>query len=171
MIMMPLLVFIFIAIQLLFVAYIDFKTTKISNMWVFINSFFFLVLTFVYPQIYFFKLSVLMFSLAFLFVGFGLFVMNVMGGGDSKYLASIYLLVPQPFQETVFLYLLYTTVIVGSSLLLFNAIKNFDNIILLGRIGDISGIKKIFGKKFTYAPVIFIAWMWFGWQNRMMLGY
>jgi len=94
-----------------------------------------------------------------------------MGGGDSKYLASFYLLVPHSFQETVYLYLLYTTVIVGSSLLLFNAIKNFDNIVVLIRIGDVRGIKKIFGKKFTYAPVIFIAWMWFGWQNRLVLGY
>jgi len=169
--MLPLLVFIFISIQLLFVAYIDFKTTKISNLWVAINFIFFVVLTFVYPQIYVWKFSAFLFSLAFLFVGFVLFLMNIMGGGDSKYLASFYLLVPHPFQETVFLYLLYTTVIVGSSLLLFNAIKNFDNIVVLVRIGDIRGIKKIFGKKFTYAPVIFIAWMWFGWQNRLVLGY
>ncbi len=169
--MMPLLVFVFISIQLLFVAYIDFKTTKISNMWVVINFLFFVLLTFVYPQIYIWKFSAFLFSLAFLFVGFALFLMNIMGGGDSKYLASFYLLVPHSFQETVFLYLLYTTVIVGSSLLLFNAIKNFDNIVVLIRIGDVRGIKKIFGKKFTYAPVIFIAWMWFGWQNRLVLGY
>jgi prepilin peptidase CpaA len=169
--MMPLLVFIFIAIQLLVVAYIDFKTTKISNVWIFINGLFFVVLTFVYPHIYIWKFSALLFSLAFLFVGFALFIMNIMGGGDSKYLASFYLLVPPLFQETVFLYLLYTTVIVGSSLLLFNALKNFDNIVILIRIGDIRGIKKIFGKKFTYAPVIFIAWMWFGWSNRLTLGY
>ncbi len=97
--------------------------------------------------------------------------MNIMGGGDSKYLSSLYVLVPLGFQDTVFLYLLYTTVIVGSSLLLFNALKNFDKILLLVKIGDIDGIKKIFGKKFTYAPVIFIAWMWFGWQNHSVLGY
>ena len=94
-----------------------------------------------------------------------------MGGGDSKYLFSFYLLVPLGFQEGVFLYLLYTTVIVGSSLLLFNALKNFDRIALMFRVGDLAGIKKIFGQKFTYAPVIFIAWMWFGWQNHSVLGY
>ncbi|MDD4973049.1 MAG: hypothetical protein PHY93_01795 [Bacteriovorax sp.] len=113
----------------------------------------------------------MLFPVAFLIVGFALFVVNIMGGGDSKYLSSLYLLIPLGFQEIVFLYLLYTTVIVGSSLLLFNTLKNFDKIVLLVKIGDVKGIKKIFGKKFTYAPVIFIAWMWFGWQNHSVLGY
>lgn len=169
--MLPIIVFIFIAIQLLVVAYVDFKTRKISNVWILINFIFFCVLTFLFPKIYMWHISTLLFPLAFLLVGYGLFIMNIMGGGDSKYLASFYLLIPLTFQETVFLYLLYTTVIVGSSLLLFNALKNFDNIILLVKIGDVNGIKKIFGKKFTYAPVIFIAWMWFGWQNRSILNY
>lgn len=169
--MMPMMVFIFLSIQLLVVAYVDFKTTKISNVWILINFIFFCVLTIVYPKIYVWSFSVMLFPVAFLIVGFVLFVMNIMGGGDSKYLFSLYLLIPLGFQEIVFLYLLYTTVIVGSSLLLFNALKNFDKIVLFVRIGDVKGIKKIFGKKFTYAPVIFIAWMWFGWQNHSVLGY
>lgn len=169
--MLPMIVFIFISMQLLVVAYVDFKTSKISNIWILINFIFFCVLTFLFPKIYVWNINALIFPLVFLLVGFTLFVMNIMGGGDSKYLASFYLLIPLGFQETVFLYLLYTTVIVGSSLLLFNALKNFDNIVLLVKVGDINGIKKIFGKKFTYAPVIFIAWMWFGWQNRLILGY
>ena len=169
--MMPLMVFIFISIQLLVVAYVDFKTRKISNVWILINFLLFCVLTFLFPKIYLWSFSAFLFPVAFLVVGFALFVMNIMGGGDSKYLSSLYILVPLGFQETVFLYLLYTTVIVGSSLLLFNALKNFDRIVILVRIGDVVGIKKIFGKKFTYAPVIFIAWMWFGWQNHSVLGY
>jgi prepilin peptidase CpaA len=103
--------------------------------------------------------------MAFLLVGFLLFAFNIMGGGDSKYLSSFYLLVPVSYQDSVFLYLLYTTIIIGSSLLLFNMIKNFDRIIEMVSIGNITGVKRIFGKKFTYAPVIFVAWMWFGWQN------
>jgi prepilin peptidase CpaA len=168
---MPMMVFIFLSIQLLVVAYVDFKTSKISNIWLIINFIFFCLLTIVYPKIYVWSFSVMLFPVAFLIVGFALFVVNIMGGGDSKYLSSLYLLIPLQFQDIVFLYLLYTTVIVGSSLLLFNALKNFDKIVLLVRIGDVKGIKKIFGKKFTYAPVIFIAWMWFGWQNHSVLGY
>ena len=169
--MLPIMVFVFLAIQLLVVAYVDFKTRKISNMWLLINGIFFLVLTFVYPQNYAWSFNVLLFPASFLIVGFGLFALNIMGGGDSKYLSSLYLLIPLKFQEIVLLYLLYTTVIIGSSLLLFNALKNLDRIVLLVKIGDARGIRKIFGKKFTYAPVIFIAWMWFGWQNRVILDY
>ena len=167
--MLPMMVFLFISIQLLLVAYVDFKTTKISNVWSFANIIVFFVLSFLYPQVYIWSWDVLLFPVAFLLVGFVLFVMNIMGGGDSKYLSSLYLLVPLGFQDAVFLYLLYTTVIVGSTLLLFNALKNFDQIVVMLKTGDIVGIKKIFGKKFTYAPVIFIAWMWFGWQNYSLL--
>lgn len=162
-------VYIFIAIQLLFVAYIDFKTRKISNIWMIINGLFFCLLTLIFPQYYNWSLGVFLFPVVFLFVGFGLFLMNIMGGGDSKYLSSLYLLIPLEFQETTFFYLLYATVLVGSTLLLFNLLKNLDIIIVHFRMGDIQGIKRIFGKKFTYAPVIFIAWMWFGWQNYKFL--
>lgn len=169
--MIPWIVFIFISFQLLVVAYIDFKTRKISNFWFLVNFLFFCLLTFIFPKLYLWQLSTLLFPLAFLVVGFSLFVMNIMGGGDSKYLSSFYLLVPSGFQERVFLYLLYTTVIVGSSMLLFNVLKNFDRIVVMVKLRDLSGIKKIFGQKFTYAPVIFIAWMWFGWKNSELLGF
>jgi len=169
--MFPWVVYIFISIQLLFVAYIDFKTQKISNMWMFINTLFFVILSFIFPEHYPVNLQVFIIPIVFLFVGFGLFLMNIMGGGDSKYLSSLYLLVPLKFQEITFIYLLYSTILVGSILLLVNILKNFDTIVVHLKMKDIVGIKKIFGKKFTYAPVIFIAWMWFGWQNYKFLGF
>jgi prepilin peptidase CpaA len=155
--------------QLLVVAYIDFKSKIISNIWMLINFIFFCLLTWIFPGLFAWKVATFIYPLAFLFVGFGLYFLKIMGGGDSKYLSSLYLIVPYSFHEKVFLFLLYTTVIVGSSLLLFNLIKNFDRIIILAKTNDITGIKKIFGKKFTYAPVIFISWMWFGWQNLAFL--
>lgn len=167
--MLPIVVFVFILIQLLFVAYIDFKTKKISNMWMLINSIFFVLLTLIFPHIYTWNLQLFVFPLAFLFVGFALYTLNIMGGGDSKYLSSLYLLVPLNLQEAVFTYLLYATVLVGSSLLLYSALKHLDIIVIHIRMKDVAGIKRIFGKKFTYAPVIFIAWMWFGWQNYKIL--
>jgi prepilin peptidase CpaA len=169
--MFPMVVYIFVAIQLLVVAYVDFKTRKISNMWLVVNFLFFCLLSLVFPTIYSWSLQVFLFPLAFLFVGFALFILNVMGGGDSKYLASLYLLVPLSFQETTFTYLLYATVLVGSTMLLLNLLKNLDIIVIHFRMGDIAGIKKIFGKKFTYAPVIFIAWMWFGWQHYKIISF
>lgn len=169
--MLPIVVYIFISIQLLFVAYIDFKTKKISNVWMLINFIFFVVLTFVFPLSYTWSIQVFIFPMAFLFVGFSLFMLNIMGGGDSKYLSSLYLLVPLEHQEVTFVYLLYATILVGSTLLLFNILKNLDIIIHHFKMRDIAGIKRIFGKKFTYAPVIFIAWMWFGWQNYKILSF
>ena len=169
--MLPIVVYIFVSIQLLFVAYIDFKTQKIANMWMIINFLFFCLLSLVFPTLYVWSIHMLIFPSAFLFVGFALYVMNIMGGGDSKYLSSLYLLVPLDLQETVFIYLLYATVLVGSTLLLFNLLKNLDIIIIHFKMKDIAGIKKIFGTKFTYAPVIFIAWMWFGWQNYKLLSF
>ena len=74
--MLPIMVFIFLAIQLLVVAYVDFKTRKISNMWLLINGIFFLVLTFVYPQNYAWSFNVLLFPASFLIVGFGLFALH-----------------------------------------------------------------------------------------------
>jgi prepilin peptidase CpaA len=168
---LPIVVYIFIAIQLLVVAYIDFKTKKISNMWMLINFLFFCLLTLVFPTIYTWSFSAFFFPMAFIFVGILLFMMNIMGGGDSKYLSSLYLLVPVNFQETTFIYLLYATVLVGSTLLVFNTLKNFDTIVVYFKTRDIAGIRRIFGKKFTYAPVIFIAWMWFGWQNLKILSF
>jgi prepilin peptidase CpaA len=167
--MFPIVVFLFVSIQLLVVAYVDFKTKLISNKWLFINFLFFALLSLIFPEHYTWKPVTFVFPIAFLFVGFGLYVLKIMGGGDSKYLSSLFLLVPYAFHENVFLHLLYTTVIVGSSLLIINFIKNFDKFIVLIKIQDIAGIKKLFGKKFTYAPVIFISWMWFGWQNLRYL--
>ena len=167
--MIPAVVFIFLSIQLLVVAYTDFKTKKISNIWFLINFLFFCVLSLIFPQIYVWKIGTFIFSFVFLMVGILLFWMNIMGGGDSKYLSSFYLLIPPVYQDSVFLYLLYTTIIVGSSILLFNALQNFDRLVLLFRMQDLSGIKKIFGTRFTYAPVIFIAWMWFGWANLSLI--
>lgn len=167
--MIPLTVFIFLSIQLLFVAYADLKTRTISNFWILINVAVYVLLLVIFPKVYSFNLNTFIFPLAFFVVGFVLFFLKIMGGGDSKYLSSMFLLVPVDFQDTTFIYLLYTTILVGSTLIVFNVLKNFDKIIFMARMYDISGIKRIFGKKFTYAPVIFIAWMWFGWQNRLVI--
>ena len=29
---------------------------------------------------------------------------------------------------------------------------------------DINKVKQVFGTKFTYAPVILLAWIWLGWE-------
>jgi prepilin peptidase CpaA len=103
------------------------------------------------------------FALVFIVVGFGLYMFKIMGGGDSKFLATFFLLIPLNFQEQVFYYLLIITIIVGLIIFINNLIVSHEKIIESIKNKNIDGIKSCFGSKFAYAPVILITWIWFGW--------
>ena len=164
---MPGLVFYFLLIELLGVSYIDFFFGKIHNIWPILNILLYALLIFIFPDYYVFNLKTFVFPLAFIFVWYILYLMNIMGAGDSKYLFSFFLLVPTPKQEEVFICLAYTTIFVGVFLLASTIVLNFKKILYALRLRDIGSIKKIFGSKFTYAPVILISWIWFGWINSL----
>jgi prepilin peptidase CpaA len=89
--------------------------------------------------------------------------MKIMGGGDSKFLATIFLLIPLRFQDTVFYYLLISTIIIGSISFIQNIIINWDLIANAVRSKEKGAIRKCFGRKFPYAPVVLLTWGWFGW--------
>ncbi len=163
--MMPMAIYLFLCVELIMVSYLDLKFRKISNQWPILNIILFAILVFLFPEIYVLSWKTFILPLTFILVGFFLFILKIMGGGDSKFLATLYLLIPLNIQDIALVYLLYTTILVGGSLLFYNAAKNFDKILILSRTYDVMGIKRIFGKKFSYAPVIFIAWVWFGLQN------
>ena len=134
-------------------------------MWPLLNIFLFILLLFIMPAQYSFKFQTFVYSLVFLFVGFVLFLLKIMGAGDTKYLFSFYILVPVSLHETALLLLLYTTVFLGLCVLLVNIIKNFDKIIKAISVLDIREIKRIFGKKLPFAPMILISWVWLGWEK------
>jgi prepilin peptidase CpaA len=163
---LPISVFIFLFMQLILVAYGDIKTKKIPNYWALINISIFALLTFLFPEQYRWEMKTFIFPIAFFFVGFVLFLLKIMGGGDSKYLVSFYLLTPVDLHESAFLCLLFSTIIVGLFLLIMNALNNFEKILTAIKYMDTIAIKQIFGTKFSYAPVILISWMWFGLENR-----
>lgn len=167
----PIPLFIYLLIQLLGVSFIDIKYRKISNYWSLLNIALFLVCVFVFPDLYKFSLSTFFYPLVFLGVGFLLFAMKIMGGGDSKYLFSFFLLVPESFHEPFMVKLLYSTAVIGFSLLIYNTIQNFDKIFFSIRIMDVKGIKSAYGTKFAYAPVITISWIAFGWEVRNILAF
>ena len=50
-----------------------------------------------------------------------------------------------------------------------NILENLDRLIVAFRTSNLSLIKGVFGKKFTFAPVIFVSWLWFGWTIREKL--
>ena len=138
---MPLLIYIYIAIQLLTVAYIDIKTKKISNKWPMANLFLYSVLLILLPQYYQFNMETFVWPIGFFTAGFILFILKVMGGGDSKYLASFYLLIPVTFHEEAFMSLAVATIFVGGSVFVKNLLKNSDIIILAWKERNVLYIK------------------------------
>lgn len=164
--MIPLPIYLFVLIELAFVAYGDVKTNKIPNLWAILNIIAFIALLFVAPQFYEFSLQTFAFSFAFLAVGFVLFLLKIMGGGDTKFLFSLFLLVPLNLHERVFYYLLISTVIIGGFLLIQNTLKNFKPILRAILDGNTQQVKSFYGTKFSYAPVILITWIWIGFTIR-----
>jgi prepilin peptidase CpaA len=95
-------------------------------------------------------------------VGFLLFLLNIMGGGDSKYLASLFLIIPLQAQNQFLNFLLISTIFVGFMFFLRNVYKHRVMLIASLRLKDKQGVKSCFGTKFAYAPVILIAWIFLG---------
>lgn len=167
--MFPLLLFFFLFLELIFVSYLDFKYKKIKNIWSVLNLIVFIICIFVYPNLFLISFDTFFYPIVFLGVGFVLFTLKVMGGGDSKFLFSFFLLVPEAFHEVFFMKLIYSTIMIGLILLLFNTIKNFDKLIELTKYRQFNRYKEVYGTKFAYAPVIGISWIIFGWEIRKLL--
>ena len=98
-----------------------------------------------------------------------LFLVKIMGGGDSKYLFSIYLLIPIALQDSAFLNLVYSTLFLGGIIFITNIIRNFDKIIDAIKSKDMGSLRIIIGRKFSFSPIILISWIFFGWENYKLL--
>ncbi|MDD0854558.1 prepilin peptidase [Halobacteriovorax sp. GB3] len=161
---MPLSIYLFFLIELVVVSYIDFKKGKISNNWSYLHLAFAVLFLFIFPSSYELGLELIKFPLLFFFGGFVMFALGIMGGGDAKYLATLFLCVPISLHDQAFEYLLYATVLVGGTLFVINLLKNFQSFILFLRMKDRNFIKGVFGKRFSYAPVILLGWLILGWN-------
>lgn len=159
---MPWYVYTLVFIELLVVAWIDFKTSIISNYWFLINILAFVLLSIFLPKIYIWGIQNFFIPAAFILVGFMLFQLNIMGAGDSKYLFSLFLLVPFEQQDQAFYTLIYSTLVVGSMSFIINIYQNKKRLAVAFDRKDTELIRGVFGKKFTYAPVILLSWIWFG---------
>lgn len=156
---MPISVFLFLFVELLAVSYIDWRYKKISNFWSILNILLYFAVLQVFPGVYVLSWQSLMVSMSFLFVGFILFRLKIMGAGDSKFLFSLYLLIPESLQEDCFLYLAYSTILIGVSLLIYNTYRNIDLLDNAVKTKNISIIKKVYGSRFSYAPVVLLSWV------------
>jgi prepilin peptidase CpaA len=164
--LIPLPLYIFILIELIFVSVGDIKYRKIPNLWIILNLFASATLFISFPEIYEFRNEAFQFTVVFIIVGFALFLLKVMGGGDSKFLASFFLMIPFSFQDKVFSYLLVSTVMIGCAFFIHNIFKNHEEIYTSVRDKNLQGVKKCFGTKFPFAPVILVTWVLIGWDLK-----
>ena len=158
----PLSIYLFLLLELVFVSYGDLKSKKIPNFWSLLHLVCFVILLFFAPGLYIFHWATFLYSVAFFVVGFALFSLNIMGGGDSKFLATFFLLIPLAYQHQAFLLLLGSTIVVGGSLFLTHLITYRQQIIYCLRTKDVKNLKNYFGSKFSYAPVILLSWVLLG---------
>lgn len=161
------ILFSFFAIELLVVAYGDVKEKKIFNIWSLLNLLFFAILCFAFPDLYSFHIKTFLFPLVIFATGFVLFLLKIMGGGDTKFLSTFFLVVPYGLHERLFILLMYSTCIIGAFILVTNTASNFSEIVKYARLGSYKEVKKYFGSKFSFAPVILIAWIWLGWSIKI----
>ena len=155
-------VFILIFIELIFVGWIDFKTHKISNRWVFLNIGLSIVFHLFIQHLYPLSWEVLIFPIGFIGIGFFLFLLNIMGAGDSKFLASLFLIVPLEFHMPFFEKILVSTLINGSILILAKTLFHRRTLYAYFISRYWNGIKEIIRSRISYAPVIVLAWLLLG---------
>ncbi len=85
-----------------------------------------------------------------------------MGAGDSKFLASLFLLTPSEYQIILFEKILVSTIVTGALLLSFSFVRNRKVLIAFMTNRHWRGIRDIIKSRFSYAPVISVAWLLLG---------
>lgn len=153
--------YIFLLIQLFVVSFVDFKLKKIHNFWTLINIILFLGLfAFSYLSL---SWSHFIIPLLIFISGYILYLGNIVGAGDVKYLFGLTLLLP-PSEQLFFIeYLAYSTLVVASFLFISSVLLNFSRLKVSLITFDFVALKSYFGAKFSFAPVILVAWLWMGW--------
>lgn len=148
--------------ELITVAWIDFKSEKISNKWILINCFASILFHLLARNLYPLDWGVFIFPVGFIVVGFFLYLMNVMGAGDSKFLASLFLVIPLEFHLPFFEKLVISTLLTGGILFLYRILVNGSKIKAYFLSRSWEGIREALKSRFSYAPVIFLAWIILG---------
>lgn len=156
------LIFILIGLELMLVAWWDVKHKKISNYWVLTNILLAIFLHMMFSDMYPLTWEFFIFPVSWILIGFVLFLAKIMGAGDSKFLASLFLLIPHELHMVMFEKLLLTTIIVGLITLTFKVIKDFQKLKAYTLNTYWKGIIISIRSRFSYAPVIVLAWLLLG---------
>ena len=153
----------FILIELAIISLIDIKIKKISNMWS-LGHLVVALLLYIFSESYFWSWPVLIYPLLWFLLGFALFLLRIMGAGDSKLLASLYLLIPLSLHHLMLEKLVISTLVVGFMNLTLKFAKDFRAIKAYALSGHWQGLLEKLKSRFSFAPVILIAWVLMGVQ-------
>jgi len=162
-------IFFIFVVQLLIITFIDIKTAKIYNVWPIFNIIFFIIIQFLDQKIIFLSIDKILFVVCFLAVGLILYLLKIMGGGDSKYLSSLFLITPNLWHEDLLIKLVSATIIVGSFSMLTNITRNKQQLINSILIQDYKSTFLALGGKFPFSTVILISWCWLGVEKLRFL--
>ena len=155
-------IYILVFIQLLIVAVLDFKTQKISNYWILLNLGASIIFHVFFEHLYPLSWETLIFPILFIGIGFFLYLFSIMGAGDSKFLASLFLMIPLEYHMILFEKIILSTLVTGFIILFMKMI--FHRKILLAYLlsRHWGGIKEVIKSRFSYAPVLAVAWILLG---------
>ena len=154
-------------IELVAVSWGDAKYKRIPHVWNLLNIMTFIFLVIFSPSEYTLAFSTFFYSLTFFIVGFLLFSLNIMGGGDSKFLSTFFLLIPSTRHEEFFMILLYGTILVAGSLFFYHSLKNVEQLWAIVMTRTWKQLSRIYNKKFAFAPLILFSWLIFGYMIRV----
>lgn len=152
--------YLIILLELIIVSVVDLKIKKISNYWIMVNL---SLAAIAYGVgLYSFQWECLIFPLGTIVVGFLLFLVSIMGAGDSKYLASLFLVLPYHFHRPYLEYVLLSTILVGVILIGMKLISRFTRIKGYALSFHLKGVLSEIRSRFSYAPVLLLAWILLG---------
>lgn len=154
------LIILFLLVNIVVVAAFDLKTRIISNYWSVSNLVFCLVFFFLFPDYFDRSFQHFQIPLAFFVVTFILFAMKIMGGGDSKYFSTLFLIIPTLIQMAFLHKLIILTAVVGFIFLLINIVKRRNLVKMELLTGQFKSLYFKLGSKVPYAPIAALAWIW-----------
>lgn len=88
--------------------------------------------------------------------------MKIMGAGDSKYLASFFMVIPAQWLEMSLYSLLFCTILIGVFVFFTTVVKSHSKLWISVLTKDYVQFAQLINNKFSYAPVIFVSWLVFG---------
>jgi Flp pilus assembly protein protease CpaA len=152
-----------ILFELAIISFIDIKTKKISNLWSFAQVAAAILFYFSMDS-YQWSWTVLIYPIIWFVVGFGLFLLGIMGAGDSKLITSLYLLIPLSLHHVMLEKIVISTIVIGFMNFCLKITKDFKSIKAYALSAYWQGLWKKMKSSFSFAPVIMMAWILLGVQ-------